>query len=236
MADAWSDRRTYPVKSQLRSWLICAEFKTIIDAALGHDRMIGALIRLSYDPDPLISWRAIDAIGRCAGYLAVNRAEGMKNYLRRLFWMMSDESGSVAWHAPEAIGEIIRSDPRAFADFIPMTASLLEMEPEDRPPFLPGILYALGRIGEVAPRPLHPPLPQIVDALAENDAQARAMAVWCLGQLGAKNLLIEHPDLAHDNGQALVYRNEQILQTTISCLLSEALKASSPAQAPARTP
>jgi len=220
----------YPVKAQVRSWLACAEFQRVVNAALECDRTIGILITLTYDVDPLICWRAIDAIGRCAGRLSASRPEVMKKYLRRLFWMMSDESGSLAWHGPEVIGEIIRSNLQAFADFIPMTISLLEMEPEDRPPFLPGILYALGRIGEVAPHLLHASLPQIADALTENDVQTRAMAVWCLGRLQARNLLIECPDLAHDQGRALVYRDGQLVQTMISILLYDALNAPPPDQ------
>ena len=95
---------------------------------------------------------------------------------------MSDE-GAVARHAPEANGEIVRSDPRAFADFIPMTVSLLGLEPEDRPPFLPGILHALGRIGEAAPDLAAASLPRVVETLRETNSQVRAMAVRCLGRL-----------------------------------------------------
>jgi hypothetical protein len=211
------------VKSQVRSWLACADFQRVVDAALERDRTVGVLISLTFDADPLICWRAIDAIGRCAERLSVIRPESMKDYLRRLFWMMSDESGSVAWHAPEAVGEIIRSDPRLFADFIPMTISLLEMEPEDRPSFLPGILYALGRIGEVVPDSMDACLPQIMNALTESDAQSRAIALWCLGRLRAGKLPFHSRDLLHDQGKVLVYRDGQLVETTISILMSEVL-------------
>lgn len=186
-----------------------------------RDRTVGLLISLTYDADALISWRAIDAIGRCAQHLSALRPESMKNYLRRLFWMMCDESGSMAWHAPEAIGEIVRSDPREFSDFIPMTVSLLDMEPEDRPSFLPGILYALGRIGEVTPLLDDHHLPKIENGLTDSNAQIRAMAVWCLGRMGAGNLLLRRIDLLHDQGKALIYRDERLIETTISILLHD---------------
>ena len=212
----------------MRSWLACAEFERVVHAAVEHDRTIRILISLTYDADPLICWRAIDSIGRCAGRLSTLRPEGMKNHLRRLFWMMSDESGSVTWHAPEAIGEIIRSDPQAFPDFIPLTISLLGLEPEDRPHFLPGILYALGRIGEVVSNSMDACLPQIFDALTESDPQARAMSVVCLRRLHEGNLLSRRIDLLHDQGKALIYRGEQIVQTTVGQLMSDALNASCP--------
>jgi hypothetical protein len=211
------------LKSQLRAWLAGAEFQKVVAAAPAQDRIISILIALTLDADPVISWRAIDAIGRCAAHLSPIRPEAMKNSLRRLFWMMSDESGSVAWHAPEAIGEIIRSDPQAFADFIPMTISLLDMEREDRPPFLPGILYALGRIGEVAANSVESCLPAIVDALGSTEAQTRAMAVCCLGRLKAWNLLIQRPELAQDMERAVVYRGGELVETTVSRLRADAL-------------
>jgi hypothetical protein len=214
------------VRSQLRAWLACAEFQRVADSALEQYRTMSTLITLTYDADPLIRWRAVDAIGRCAERLCAIRPGGLKSLLRRLFWMMSDESGAVAWHAPEAIGEIVRSDPLAFTDFIPMTISLLDLEPEDRPPFLPGILYALGRIGEAAPDAVQDGLPGIAEALAETDSQARAMAVWSLGRLGARDALARRPELAHDQSEALVYREEQLVTATIGSLWAEALDVS----------
>jgi len=211
------------VKSQLQAWLACAEFQRVVNAASDCGRTVSTLITLTYAADPLIRWRAIDAIGRCAVHLSRIRPESLKNYLRRLFWLMSDESGAVAWRAPEAIGEIVRSDPQAFADFIPMTIKLLDLEPEDRPPFLPGILYALGRIGEAAPSSVVKALPGIIDSLTEADSQSRAMAVWCLGRIGARDALSQHPELANDHGKAIIYREKQLMETTVSSLMHDAL-------------
>jgi hypothetical protein len=210
------------VKAQLRTWLAAAEFQKVVDASVEGRRTISTLIALTYDPDPLIRWRALDAIGRCAAHLCAIRPAALKDYLRRLFWTMSDESGAVAWHAPEAIGEIIRSDPPTFADFIPMAIALLDLEPEDRGPFLPGILYALGRIGEAAPDVMEKCLAGIIEALTADDPQARAMAVWSLGRLGAREALLLHPELAYDQCEALVYREERLVATTIESLWSEA--------------
>jgi type IV secretory pathway protease TraF len=216
------------VKSQLHDWLGDAEFQRIIEAALAHTRTISTLFSFTYDRDPLIRWRAVDAIGRCAAHLCSTHSATLKNLLRRLFWLMSDESGAVAWHAPEAIGEIVRSDPPQFADFIPMTVSLLNLEPEDRPPFLPGTLYALGRIGGVAPDVVKEGLSGIIASLTEADTQARAMAVWCLGQLREREILLQHSALANDHGSAIVYRDEHLVATAIGSLWIEALTMTPP--------
>jgi HEAT repeat protein len=212
------------MKSQLLAWLAGAEFQKIVDASLAQSRTLRVLITITYEGDILMRWRAIDAIGRCAGRLCTIRPGSLKNLLRRLFWMMSDESGAIAWHAPEAIGEIIRSNPVAFAEFIPMTIALLELEPEDLPPFLPGILYALGRIGEAAPERIREGLPGITAALANPDPQIRAMAVWSLGMLGARDALKRHRELAHDSSEALVYREERLQTLTIAMFWAESMR------------
>jgi hypothetical protein len=213
--------RSRPAKSHIRSWLACGAFREIADAVSGEVRGIGTLIHLTYDADPLIVWRAVDAIGRCAERLRLARPEMLKNYLRRLFWMMSDEAGSVAWHAPEAIGEIVRSRPGMFSEFIPLTISLLDMEPEDIPPFLPGILYALGRIGERAPVPVNACLPRIVAALGEENAQACAMAIECLRRMNEGDHVSRYPELWQDEREVVLYRNEQLVETTIRLLVAE---------------
>lgn len=213
------------MKTQLREWLSEAEFQRIIDNASEHGRTVNTLIALTYDTDPLIHWRALDAIGRCAEQLCTTRTEALKNLLRRLFWQMSDEAGAMNWHAPEAIGEIVRADPKAFADFIPLTVSLLYLEPEDLPRFLPGTLYALGRIGEKTPDAVKGGLSRMLEALAVEDAQARAMAVGCLGRIGETAVLVQRPELAKDQGEAIVYRKEQVVTTTVAAIYDEALKS-----------
>lgn len=212
------------MKSELRSWLVSADFRKVLNAASDSNRIIGTLITLTYSDDTLLCWRAIDAIGRCAAHLAPTRPEVLNNYLRRLFWMMTDESGSIAPRAPEAIGEIVRSNPEEFTDFIPLTASLMHLEPEDRPRFLPGILYALGRIGETAAGTIDESITGIESALSDPDSQARAMAVWCLGRIGRHDILLRHPELEQDNGKAQTYHEERLLDTTVGELYKKTLQ------------
>ena len=212
-----------PVKSDIRAWLACADFRKLVDAARNNNRTLSTLITLTYSEDPLIIWRAIDAIGRCASELSATRPKVFRNYLRRLFWMMSDESGAVVPHAPEVIGEIIHSNPVEFAGFIPLTFSLLRLEPEDRPVFLPGILYALGLIGIAAPGCVEDGLADIEKSLQSPDPQTRAMAISCLDRFRARTVLLRYPELGRDEGKAQIYFQERILITTVGRIYSETL-------------
>lgn len=212
------------MKSELRSWLVSADFRKVLDAASGSNSAIGVLINLTYSDDALLRWRAIDAVGRCAKHLVPERSGVFKKYLRRLFWMMTDESGSIAPHAPEVIGEIVRSDPDAFSEFVPLALSLMNLEPEDRPMFLSGILYALGRIGEASPGAVQAGVKGMEACLSEADSQVRAMAVWCLGRTGRGDILLRRPELGRDGGRAQIYLEESLQDTTVAELYETTLR------------
>ena len=109
-----------------------------------------------------------------------------------------------------------------FADFIPMALTLFDLEPEDRSPFLSGILCALGGIGEAVPASVKEAVPKILEALKELDSQARAMAI-SLGKLGELDNLLQHPELAHDSGIALICRAEQLAEDSINILFANTL-------------
>jgi len=59
------------------------------------------LLSLAYDTDELIRWRAIEAIGKVAQIQAESDIEKVRDLIRRLLWLMNDESGGLGWHSPE---------------------------------------------------------------------------------------------------------------------------------------
>jgi len=66
---------------------------------------------LLFDRDKVICFRASEALGKVAAMEADKDLEPVRDLLRRLFWMMNDESGNTCWYAPEAIGEILYNVP-----------------------------------------------------------------------------------------------------------------------------
>ena len=109
----------------LRNLLFEADFPAIIEIAGKHRRTLSFLTALTYDQDRLISWRAVEAIGLAASRIANTDPEYVRVHLRRMIWLLNDESGGIGWRAPEAIGEIIYHHPDLFAEFIPILIYLL---------------------------------------------------------------------------------------------------------------
>ena len=201
--------------------LVAQDYAAILEVSRHKRRTLSFLTALTYDPDSLIGWRAVEAMGLVAGLTAKEDPEFVRIHLRRLQWLLNDESGGIGWRAPEAMGEIIRNQPDLFAEFIPIVISLLDMEEEDVIPFRPGILWAIGRIAQVRPDATQPALPWVYPCLSDPNPQTRGMAVWCLGQLRLEIPSEVTETLLTDDAPVKLYVDNQLVGTTVSQIASQ---------------
>jgi HEAT repeat protein len=137
------------MKARLRTLLKNGDTATVVTLATENRRVLSYLTALTYDLEPTIADQAVITLGQAAGVISDTDPEFVRGHLRRLFWLLNDESGSIGWRAAEAIGEIIRARPEHFTEFVPNLIALLDMEPEDAPRFRSGVLHAIARIAEV---------------------------------------------------------------------------------------
>lgn len=191
----------------------------IAEMAVKKKRVLGSLVSLTFDVDPRIGWRAVEAMGTAADRVAENDPQQVRNYLQRLYWLISEESGGICWHAPQAMAEIVRRRPVLFADYAAIIVSLLtEMADEDLDHFRPGILWAIGRLGPVAADHIPDGAAAITSALKHPDPQVRGMAVWCLIQLDQAKLIADRPELLDDQGPVDLYEDGNLTRTSVSHL------------------
>ena len=211
------------MKRNLRKLLQQSDFDGIVDVAGRTRRTLGVLTSLTFDPDPQIAWRAVEAMGAAADRIARDDPDYVREHLRRLHWLLSEESGGICWRAPEAMAEIIRRDPDRFSDYVPIVVSLIdEMAEEDLAHFRTGILWAIGRLGAIVGSELDAAEPTIRACLDHPDAQVRGMAVWCLGQCGRATLLAGRTDLLSDQRPVDFYEDGHLGRTNVCHLVREA--------------
>jgi hypothetical protein len=192
--------------------------------AARRKRVLGSLVSLTYDADPQIRWRAVEAVGAAASRVAEGDPDQVREHLRRLLWLMSEESGAICWHAPEAMAEIVLRQPKVFAEYIPIVVTLIEnLAEEDLEHFKAGTLRAIGRLGAVAGDRVREVTPAVASALRDSDPQVRGMAVWCLNEVGSAELLADHPELLSDEGTVDLYEDGRLVRTTVSRLVRDAL-------------
>ena len=208
------------LKKKLRELLDQGRFERIADMAARKKRALGILVSLTFDVDPQIGWRAVEAMGVAADRIAEHDPQRVREHLRRLHWLISEESGGICRHAPQAMAEIVRRRPALFADYAAIVVSLLtDMAAEDLDHFRPGILWAIGRLGPAAVDHFPAVAAEINSALKHPAPQVRGMAVWCLAQLGQGELLASRPELLRDQGPVDLYEDGNLNRTSVSRLL-----------------
>jgi hypothetical protein len=212
------------VKKHLRQLLEARQIEQIVDLAGRQKRVLGILLSLTFDAEPLIAWRAVEAMGAAAARIADDDPDYVREHLRRLRWLISDESGGICWHAPEAMAEIVRRRAGMFHEHIAIIVYLLRvMEPEDLAHFRAGILWAIGRLGDIAAGDVEAVLPSITACLDDPDPQIRGTAVWCLAQFRRTEFLQARSDLLSDEGTLALYLDGHLVSRSVAELMRQAL-------------
>lgn len=141
-----------PLNARVLALLQSADLDAVAALAASRRSVLSALTALSYHSDPSVQERAIEAFGLSAASLAARDPEAVRIHLRRLFWLLTDESGGIGWRAPELIGAALANCPGQFDEFLSPLVHLLDLEPEDLPRFRPSILIALARLSVLYPQ------------------------------------------------------------------------------------
>lgn len=115
-------------RRDLGAMLTAGDVAGVVKLCRQNKRWHKYLFSFLYEREEELSLKAAEALGLVAADLADREPEVVRDYLRRLFWSLNDESGGFAPYAPAAIGEIIRNRPELGRDFIPMLFSLWEEE------------------------------------------------------------------------------------------------------------
>jgi methylated-DNA-[protein]-cysteine S-methyltransferase len=178
------------------------------------------LVSLLFVNDELLRWRAIEALGKLMGAKAQDDPEFVRDYLRRLFWSMNDESGSVIWNAPEAIGEILAQAPDLAHEYTLQLLSILHEEPFER-----GAHWAVARLAKVRPDAFTEGAEMLTDSLADPDPTIRGLAASALLAIDAKSSRRAVEALQNDESPVTEYdfHSGQLKRTTVGRMIEKAI-------------
>ncbi len=210
------------------------DLDAVVALAASDRTVLSRLVRLAYDKETLVGWRAIKAMGLVARVLVRSDYEFLRETCRKLLWSLTDESGGIGWSAPEMLGEIVSADPARFKDFIPLIASAYDVE-EDV--FRAGVLYALARVAETAPKLAAPYQKIVIMSLADRDPLvkvrgiglvrllwpwANSNGIWSREYGERINLSLDK--LISDKGEAWVYQGNNFISMQIGDEAKDMLK------------
>jgi hypothetical protein len=179
-------------KDEIRTFLRERDNAGIIAWAGTSRGPLRTLTSLLFDVEPIIFWRAIEAMGRTAAVMARYDLERVRLQIRNLLWLMNDESGGLCRRAPEAIAEMLINVPELIPEYVHLLARYLWEEPFER-----GIRFAIYRLATMRPetRPVFSScLGDLIKSLENPSETIRGYSLLALKPLGKE---------LHDSGLAL---------------------------------
>jgi len=159
--------------------------------------VISALVGLLNETDDLLRWRAIEAIGVLAGKLADEQGwVAVKDLVRRQIWTMGEESGGTAWHAPEAVTEMLYNVQPLAEEFATVMADFGDDEPWEA-----ACAWGVGRLaGTPAKQYLGCEVEPMIGNLSHSDPAVRGHSAVALGRLGDTAAIPGLQELTGDEG------------------------------------
>jgi hypothetical protein len=190
--------------------------------------LLTALLAALSSGQSLVRWRAVNFLGRVVADIARAEPEAGREVMRRLVWGLNEESGAVAWGAPEALGEIMAQSPllaEEFANLLISYVSQCDMA-LDFAPLKIGAVWGLGRLSQARPelmreRSAEEPLLTLSE---EPDPQVRGLAAWALGWLGGERARQRLGELTGDDAPLELFEGGELRLTSVGQVAGEALQ------------
>ena len=187
--------------------------------------VINFLLSHLFSTDQEIKWRAVSVLGKIVAQSAARDMESAREVMRRLMWSLNDESGSIGWGAPEAMGEIMAEHEGLANEYTHILLSYIKEDGNFLEHHLlqQGVIWGIGRMAQVRPDFVWDAAEDLKPFLLSNDAVIRGTTVWALGFLGAGAMQGEVENILEDNTVIQLYRDYKLVDIAISDLAKQAL-------------
>lgn len=176
------------------------------------------LLSHAYNPDELIRWRTVEAVGRVAARLGRDDLEPVRELIRRLLWLMNDESGGLCRIAPELIAETLARVPELIREYAGILPMFLIEEPFER-----GTHWALWRLSCVRPRLFAGDAVKLKESLNDPDPAIRAYSALALGVIAEPITDEDSVRLREDAGELNLYDlgSGELTVITVGALMNQ---------------
>lgn len=202
------------LRRSVRAHLENGEYAPVL-ALVAADRGVArALVSLLCDPDELVRWRAVSALGHLAGA----HPDLARPLVTRLYWSLNDETGGIGWMSAPALGEIGRRASQLLSQCVRPLVRYL-----DEPFLLAGALWAIGRLAPAFPAETREVVPEVSLRCASTDPAVRAHAAFALGEVGDGRARAALAELADDERPARLYEDGQLVTKQVREWAGEAL-------------
>jgi len=203
-------------KKLVRELVESRQLTQLQELAKREKRVVGVLCSLLYEQDDHFRWRAIEALGSVAATVADTDLQSVRELVRRLEWLMNDESGGAGWHSPEAMAAIVVNVPPLLDTFGILLASYLRDVGLSR-----GAHWAVAAVSKVRPDLFTDNVDDLTESLESNDPFIRGYAVIALASIAGDTLAEQTSNIRDDPGTLELYTRDtgELRTTTVGALV-----------------
>ncbi|MCW7753176.1 HEAT repeat domain-containing protein [Desulfobotulus sp. H1] len=194
-------------------------------AALSGRRAAGPLIGALCHRESRVFWAAVRGLGAVAEGLFDSDSEGVRWIMRRLIWMLNDESGGMGWGCGEAMGEIMARIPKMAHEYHRILCSYMDPDGNflENPLLQRGALWGLARLGEASPFFVRDLNGFLDHYLSSEDPAIVAPALLLAGMLNDPAHKESLTRLLSDERRFSLYREGRFVSVVIAELAAKAL-------------
>jgi hypothetical protein len=209
------------IKAQVRELLEQREYEHLVDLCV-VDRHAWQELRFRlYEIDERIRWSAIEASARLMQrWWQLKQQEKVRDFIRNLFWSMTDESGGIGWSSPQTIAETIVNIPELLDPY----GSMMIAYSIEEPPLMKGGLWGIGRMGKMIVDSMDFFQEKVLAVFQNDDPEVLGLAAWAMGEVGFKASLSCLKKLFERNEPVRIYTNGDFSEKPLGQWAEEAVK------------
>lgn len=209
------------IKTRVPELLCKRDFDSLLELC-ERDRHFWQEVRFRlYDLNEKIRWAAVETVAKVMKqWWNSGKEEKVRQYIRTLFWSMSDESGGIGWSSPQAVAEIIANIPVLIDPY----GSMMIAHCIDEPPLVKGCLWGIGRMGILITDSVYFFRKKILEVFQSDEGETLALASWAMGEAGFEPAL-PFLEKLEDHGEKIrIYINGNFCEKTLSRWAGEAME------------
>jgi hypothetical protein len=208
------------IKAQVRELLEQREYEHLVDLCV-IDRHAWQELRFRlYEIDERIRWSAIEASAKLMKrWWQLKQQEKVRDFIRNLFWSMTDESGGIGWSSPQTISETIVNIPEILDPY----GSMMIAYSIEEAPLMKGGLWGIGRLGKMIADSMDFFQEKILAVFQNDDPEVLGLAAWAMGEVGFKPSLSLLESLRERNEPVRIYTNGDFYEKPLGQWAEEAV-------------
>jgi hypothetical protein len=174
-----------------------------------------------YDLDERVRWSAIETVSKIVQRWWENGdEEKVRQYIRTLFWSISDESGGIGWSAPQLIAEIIAHIPALVGPY----GGMMIAHSIEEPPLIKGCLWGIGRLGKSIVEVVDSFRGKILAVFDMDDAEILGLASWAMGEVGFRPAASVMKKLSSRCEPVVIYVDGDLVERPLGHWAEEAIR------------